>query len=83
MQLCYRGIAYDRQVLTIPHVETDTVARFRGASYRVTTPVIDQPLQQANGVVYRGVNGQPCNVRFLGRGYQYQPIVFTAMSAKA
>lgn len=70
MQLCYRGVTYDRQNVSILTAETGDSAQFLGGNYLVCRPVIDLEVRDRSFSCYLGDSNQKqFQGRFLGQIY--------------
>jgi hypothetical protein len=54
MNLRYRGVSYRHLSSSLETTETETMARFRGTTYKVRCPIY-QPNQKKLNLKYRGI----------------------------
>lgn len=62
MKLCYRGVSYEREPLTLEVTEGEIVGKYRGQTWHYHYPRHVPPVQSKTHLTYRGLSYGACSV---------------------
>lgn len=80
MHLCYRGIRYESQSVTLPTVEGGHSAKFLGLQYPVRRAAVNLAITDKPGLAYRGISDvEEIKGRFLGHFYSRPRVLITTI----